>query len=138
MRPLLLPGHLECCTLPALDWLAERLPGARLNLMGQYLAPDQVRGTDWERALDEGDLERARVRGRELGFDLEGPGRVEGRPQVEPAPAAAPAAGFSSEIRIQPDGRLVIENLSSDLSGLLDLGEAEEPRREAGREWRED
>lgn len=138
VRHLLLPGHLECCTLPALDWLAEHLPGARLNLMGQYLAPDQVRGTDWERALDEGDLERARARGRELGFDLEGPGRIEEAPQVEPAPAAAPAAGFSSEIRIQPDGRVVIENLSSDLSGLLDLGEAEEPRREAGREWRED
>ena len=87
--------------------------------MGQYLAPDQVRGTGWERALDGGDLERARARGRELGFDLEGPGRIEGPPQVEPAPAAAPAAGFSSEIRIGPDGRLVIENLSSDLALLI-------------------
>ncbi len=36
VRHLILPGHLECCTLPVLDWLAENIPGAAVNLMDQY------------------------------------------------------------------------------------------------------
>lgn len=36
VRHLMLPGHLECCTVPVLDWLAENLPGAPVNVMAQY------------------------------------------------------------------------------------------------------
>ena len=36
VRHLMLPGHLECCTLPVLDWLAKNVPGAAVNIMGQY------------------------------------------------------------------------------------------------------
>jgi len=37
VRHLLMPGHLECCTKPALLWLAERAPTAPVNLMTGYL-----------------------------------------------------------------------------------------------------
>lgn len=36
VRHLQLPGHLECCTLPIIDWLADRMPDAAVNLMDQY------------------------------------------------------------------------------------------------------
>ena len=36
VRHLQLPGHLECCTFPIIDWLAKYLPGAAINLMDQY------------------------------------------------------------------------------------------------------
>ncbi len=36
VRHLVLPGHLECCTKPILKWLAENLPQADVNVMGQY------------------------------------------------------------------------------------------------------
>ncbi|MCU0861590.1 MAG: radical SAM protein [Methanomassiliicoccales archaeon] len=36
VRHLMLPGHLECCTYPVLDWLAENVPGAAVNIMDQY------------------------------------------------------------------------------------------------------
>ena len=36
VRHLMLPGHLECCTLPVLDWLAKNIPGVAVNLMDQY------------------------------------------------------------------------------------------------------
>jgi putative pyruvate formate lyase activating enzyme len=36
VRHLMLPGHLECCTLPVLDWLSDHLPGAPVNIMAQY------------------------------------------------------------------------------------------------------
>ncbi len=36
VRHLMLPGHLECCTLPVLDWLAKNVPNATVNIMDQY------------------------------------------------------------------------------------------------------
>jgi putative pyruvate formate lyase activating enzyme len=36
VRHLMLPGHLDCCTLPALDWLADNMPKALVNIMAQY------------------------------------------------------------------------------------------------------
>jgi putative pyruvate formate lyase activating enzyme len=32
VRHLLMPGHVECCWLPAAQWLAENLPGVKVNL----------------------------------------------------------------------------------------------------------
>ena len=36
IRHLVMPGHVECCTLPVLDWIAERMPDAPVNIMDQY------------------------------------------------------------------------------------------------------
>jgi putative pyruvate formate lyase activating enzyme len=37
IRVLVLPGHLECCTKPVLNWISENLgDGVRVNLMFQY------------------------------------------------------------------------------------------------------
>ncbi|MBU4489555.1 MAG: radical SAM protein [Actinobacteria bacterium] len=36
MRHLVLPGHLECCTRPIMEWVRENMPGAYFNLMFQY------------------------------------------------------------------------------------------------------
>lgn len=41
IRHLVLPNHFECCTRPALDWIAENCPRALVNIMGQY-RPDHV------------------------------------------------------------------------------------------------
>lgn len=38
VRHLLMPGHLKCCTLPVLQWLAAR-PKIEVSLLTQYLAP---------------------------------------------------------------------------------------------------
>lgn len=43
VRHLLMPGHLHCCTAPVLGWLAG-LPGVRVSLLTQYLAPAHARG----------------------------------------------------------------------------------------------
>jgi putative pyruvate formate lyase activating enzyme len=32
----MLPGHLECCTYPILEWLADNVPEASVNVMSQY------------------------------------------------------------------------------------------------------
>jgi len=36
LRHLVLPGHLECCTKPIAEWVAEHIPQVRFNLMFQY------------------------------------------------------------------------------------------------------
>jgi len=36
VRHLLMPGHLACCTLPVLRWLADTLPDVPVNLMTGY------------------------------------------------------------------------------------------------------
>ncbi len=36
VRHLVMPGHVRCCTVPILRWLAENTPGALVNVMGQY------------------------------------------------------------------------------------------------------
>lgn len=36
IRHLVMPGHVECCTVPVLDWIAEHMPEAPLNIMDQY------------------------------------------------------------------------------------------------------
>ncbi|KQM10859.1 hypothetical protein AOA80_11050 [Methanomassiliicoccales archaeon RumEn M1] len=43
VRHLQLPGHLECCTLPIIDWLADNLPQAAVNLMDQYRPEHRAR-----------------------------------------------------------------------------------------------
>jgi putative pyruvate formate lyase activating enzyme len=36
IRHLVMPGHVECCTIPVLDWIAANLPGVPVNVMDQY------------------------------------------------------------------------------------------------------
>jgi len=36
LRHLVLPGHLECCTRPVVQWTKENIPKVRFNLMFQY------------------------------------------------------------------------------------------------------
>jgi putative pyruvate formate lyase activating enzyme len=36
IRHLVMPGHVECCTTPVLDWIAARMPETPVNIMDQY------------------------------------------------------------------------------------------------------
>jgi putative pyruvate formate lyase activating enzyme len=36
IRHLVMPGHVECCTYPVLDWIAEHMPDVPVNVMDQY------------------------------------------------------------------------------------------------------
>jgi putative pyruvate formate lyase activating enzyme len=51
IRHLVMPNHLECCTLPILEWISENMPDCIVNIMGQYRPEHKVR-TDRERFAD--------------------------------------------------------------------------------------
>ena len=36
IRHLVMPNHVECCTYPVLDWIAEHTPAAPVNVMAQF------------------------------------------------------------------------------------------------------
>ncbi|HUV25469.1 MAG TPA: radical SAM protein [Methanomassiliicoccales archaeon] len=36
VRHLVLPNHVECCSFPVLEWLADKIPGVMVNVMAQY------------------------------------------------------------------------------------------------------
>jgi putative pyruvate formate lyase activating enzyme len=39
VRHLIVPGHMECCTKPTLNWLAAELPGVKVSLRTNYVPP---------------------------------------------------------------------------------------------------
>jgi putative pyruvate formate lyase activating enzyme len=71
VRHLMLPGHLECCTLPVLDWLAKNTPNAAVNIMGQYHpAHHALEHPELRQGVSEENLSIARKHAAELGLKL--------------------------------------------------------------------
>jgi len=71
VRHLMLPGHLECCTLPVLDWLARNTPGAAVNLMDQYRPLHLAhKFPELMRQIDACDYHKAMRYAQKLGIDL--------------------------------------------------------------------
>lgn len=71
VRHLMLPGHFDCCTAPALRWLAARLERPRLSLRWEYLPPTQpLPDRRLNAQLPPGDVARARDLARELSLEL--------------------------------------------------------------------
>jgi putative pyruvate formate lyase activating enzyme len=80
IRHLVMPGHVECCTYPVIDWLATTMPEVPLNIMDQY-RPDnfchpghpkyQERYAALSRRPTGGEIRRAYARARERGVNFE-------------------------------------------------------------------
>lgn len=72
IRHLVLPGHVECCSKPALDWIAENLGNSvRLNIMSQYRPQHQAfRHPEINRSLKIEEFKDAYEYGFGLGLNL--------------------------------------------------------------------
>jgi putative pyruvate formate lyase activating enzyme len=71
VRHLVLPGHLECCTRPIMEWVSRNMPGVYFNLMFQYRPEYRASlfaGID--RRLTEEERLRAKALAAEYGIDL--------------------------------------------------------------------
>jgi putative pyruvate formate lyase activating enzyme len=69
VRYLLLPGHRECCLVPILQWLAEKLPGIKISLRCDYAPPAQAT-TAPTRYVDRADISDAHDMARQMGLNL--------------------------------------------------------------------
>lgn len=71
VRHLLMPGHVECCWRPVAEWLAENLPGVKVNLRaGFWPAWRAGRHQEFHHALSALENERAFGLARELDLNL--------------------------------------------------------------------
>ena len=60
VRHLLMPGHVECCWRPVAEWLAENLPGVKVNLRsGFWPAWQAARHAELRRTVSELESHRA-------------------------------------------------------------------------------
>lgn len=71
VRHLVMPNHVECCSLPIMEWLAEHTPEATVNVMDQYRpcykASDHP---DINRPVTQKEYRQVTEHARELGLEL--------------------------------------------------------------------
>jgi len=72
IRHLLLPGHMECCTKPILDWIAKNLKNkAVVNIMGQYRPEYKASEyTELRRLVSDKEKEEAANYAKKLGLNF--------------------------------------------------------------------
>jgi putative pyruvate formate lyase activating enzyme len=73
IRHLVMPNHVECCTLPILEWVSENMPNCMVNIMGQYRPEHRVRRererfSDINRGVHREEMDTAFARAEELGI----------------------------------------------------------------------
>jgi putative pyruvate formate lyase activating enzyme len=73
IRHLVLPNHLECCTFPILEWVAENMPNCMVNIMAQYRPEHRVRRSprdydDINRRVSSQEMQLAFTKANELGI----------------------------------------------------------------------
>jgi putative pyruvate formate lyase activating enzyme len=73
VRHLAMPNHLECCTIPILEWIAENMPNCMVNIMGQYRPEHKVlwekdRFRDIARGVSREEMQKAFEKADELGI----------------------------------------------------------------------
>lgn len=71
IRHLVLPSHVDCCTRPVLEWIADNLESVKVNVMGQYRPCHRAREfADVSRSLTDVEFEYALHIANDLGLDL--------------------------------------------------------------------
>ena len=71
VRHLVLPSHLDCCTRPVLNWIAENLEGVKVNVMGQYHpAHRSAEFEELSHSLGTSEYRSALKMAEDLGLDL--------------------------------------------------------------------
>jgi len=71
VRHLVMPNHVDCCSLPVLDWIAEHVPDATVNVMNQYrpcYKAEDHPGID--RRITREEYRRVIEHARELGLEI--------------------------------------------------------------------
>ncbi|MBS3795992.1 MAG: radical SAM protein [Candidatus Thorarchaeota archaeon] len=73
VRHLVMPNHVDCCSIPVLEWIAENIPQCMVNIMGQYrpqhkVTRQQERFSDIARPVHRQEMQRVFDKADELGI----------------------------------------------------------------------
>lgn len=133
IRHLVMPGHLDCCARPAMEWAKQALPETPFHLMFQYVpdfraARDPVLG----RFLLPDEIRRAGAMARETGVNLydeksayqeQGAGGA-----LSVGGTAGTGEGQAVDIIIQGDGRVSFARLLPELLPVAAALDGRDPR----------
>ncbi len=118
IRHLVLPGHFECCTRPALEWLAAALPRARLSLKTEYLVTRTVAAdSGLKRFLSDAEADAARDLARTLNLVLVPSATLNPDTAWQGSP---PHSSLEIELVISPEGTLYLHHPNRDAIRLAD------------------
>ena len=113
VRHLLMPGHVECCWRPVAEWLAENLPGVKVNLRaGFWPAWHAARHEELRRHLPQPENDFAFGLAQEFGIEFNSMKQPDGQKSPQSFRET-----MVSEILILPDGRILAHNLTPALAG---------------------
>jgi putative pyruvate formate lyase activating enzyme len=125
IRHLVMPGHLDCCALPAMQWAKAVLPDVPFHLMYQYVPDYRAEGDlILGRPLSRAEIARVRQMAQNVGIRLYKNGA---RPSTadhaerpgEKVLEMEPWAGNAIDILIHDDGRVSFTRLSEELLPVL-------------------
>ena len=119
LRYLYLPGHLECCLIPILEWMRDHISCVPVHIMGQYVPPVKPSNLDLRevrvvpvRRPEPPEIAEARRIAESMGLTtISGVDDVSGNAGVD--------AGFETEITVFPDGTVAFQNLASDFQSMI-------------------
>lgn len=116
IRHLPVPGHVQCCTIPALEWVERSMPDTEVHLMMDYYPNGRSGMPDVERTLTRGETTAV--------LDAAGRLRVRqippSRPRAQTREGADMPTLSPSSVIIREDGRVLIPDLPRELGFLVE------------------
>ena len=117
VRHLVLPGHLDCCTRPALAWLASALGRVRVSLKTDYIVMPAARGAGkLGRFLAAEEIAEAADIAAGLGLELVPQGAPGIALQGETKASASAPVMMSAEVVISPKGAILLRHPTRGLT----------------------
>ena len=128
IRHLVMPGHLDCCARPAMEWARSHFSETPFHLMFQYLPDYRAEGDPvLGRTLTNDEVRRATEMAGEVGVRLYRDDSIGRAPSDFRHPASLvgadgetvePWAGETVDILIHEDGRVTFTRLIDELLGV--------------------
>jgi len=123
IRHLTMPGHLECCARPAMEWAMQNLPQVPFHLMFQYIPDYRAEGDPvLGRVLSIEEIEQARGMAQEIGVNLYQAGAGARQPLGPQANEEVPKfedIGDTVDVLIHADGRIAFMRLTDELLPIM-------------------
>jgi putative pyruvate formate lyase activating enzyme len=112
VRHLVMPGHVECCTAPAIEWLSRSLPGVPLSLMTGFLPLFESAAAGLGRTNRPAEVERARS-------IVEASGVARAPWSIAPRTHVGERRPVPDEVWIDRSGNLCVDSASAELVAIL-------------------
>ncbi len=119
IRHLAMPGHMECCARPAMEWARENLPNVPFHLMFQYLPDYRANGDKiLGRPLSQFEIAKLQEMAQEIGVNLYQNTPRESKTPINTAPALV---GETMDIVIHDDGRVSFTRLEGSMLQIMQV-----------------